>query len=311
MSHQNKSFPTIAPFQRELSSFSFNYIFDTGKGTDGEWRPLEQGDYGDFTISTLNQTVNAIPTTVGITGQPVYVTGEVFAKQMDDWLVGITGQPIHVTGQVEATQAGDWLVGITGQPIHVTGDFKTEGSQFISGLVGITGQPLHVTGQVEATQAGDWSVAITGQPVIVEVTGQPLHVTGTMEGAPSEIAITGFIGPDVIDLGTFTGNYSGSGVMVKDYSNHSYHVIQEDPNIDAVGATIVIEITNDEDANYYPIYAMQVMNQGNIELPDLYWGADGYTGGFYYNDWWTCNYSRISIQDYSSGTFRLLEHHTP
>jgi hypothetical protein len=73
---------------------------------------------------------------VSITGQPVYVTGDVSVNNLYSQ-VGISGGYVGLTGQ--AVIADGTTVGITGQPLHVTGLVAVSNPEAAGDTGGISG----------------------------------------------------------------------------------------------------------------------------------------------------------------------------
>tara|TARA_Y100000592_G_scaffold18799_2_gene28781 strand:- start:14301 stop:15236 length:936 start_codon:yes stop_codon:yes gene_type:complete len=308
-------------------------------------------DYGDVTLSNSSVTTNVYQSQerVGITGSdgviigvggafPVTDNGGSLTVDFDrpvpvtdndgsltvDGLIGITGQPIHTTGtikldepieiygDVRAAQSGDWFVAITGQPVWVTGNFATESVRevMLTGInqVGITGTPEVVikSGSIKIENISEIS---TPPVTVVGVSGyQTFIIEDSGVDAAGEPWTSGIGGHRY----TTGENYVSSGIFIKPYTLHSYHVVQTDPNIGPDGAIFVIETTNFDDKHYYPVYAAKIDQFGTTMLPDPFgWGGDGLTGGFHYRDQWNFKFARFVIQNYTSGTFYISQHHTP
>lgn len=336
----NKEFSSIQRFQRELASHSFNYVWDSG---DAVWRPLMDADYGDFTIGTQNIAVDMRTGLAGITGSDGITIGLGGAFPVTDNGGSLTiddgGGSITIDGTVSVNQ-----------PIAVTDNGGTitvdDGGSSLT--IDDGGSSLTIDGAVEQEgewvvgQSGDWKVAITGgslnanltgQPISVTVTGQPIGITGEVSISdqplgitgsvdatlvnPVSVAITGALGQAVIQHSDITSNTETTSSLIEDYTMHSYQVIFQAPAGSSTtgigsGARVAIQVTLADDELYQNIAEYQVNQSGTLTLPDQYnVGFDGITGGFIYNDSWNFKYARVKVSQYTSGTFKVFEKHSP
>jgi hypothetical protein len=336
MADDNKEFSSIQPFQRELASHAFNYIWDSGQEV---WRALQNTDYGDFTITTQNIAVDMRTGLAGITGSDGItiglngafpITDNGGSLTIDDGGGSITvdgtvsvtepvsiddnGGSITVDGTVSANQAGDWQVQQDGEwSVGQSGDWRVE---ITGGSVNasITGQPIEISG----------AVTITGQPIgitgEVTISDQPVGVTGFVDATlvnPVSVAITGNLGQAVIQHSDITSNSITTASLIENYTMHSYQVIFQKPagasDLDiGSGANVSIQVTLADDDFYQNIADYKVDKSGTLTLPDQYSvGYDNITGGFVYNDSWNFKYARVKVSNYTSGTLKVLEKHSP
>lgn len=316
----NKKFNSIQPFQRELSSHAFNYLWDTG---DNTWRPLTAGDYGDITVAIQSQKLSIDMRTglAGLTGVDGITIGSGGALPITDHGGSLTiddgGGSITVDGIVGINQpiaitdnSGSLTIDDGGSSLTIDGSLGQSGNWFIN-----------QSGDWFVRQTGDWVVSIAGGVLDVRVTGQPIEVSGevgitgnvnaTILNPITEFSITGTASKFVSS--TVSSSGSTSAVLIEPYSNHTYQIIFEGPagaQDIGDGAKVKIEATLDNDKNYFSIAEFLINRSGTLQLPDLWSiGYDGITGGCVFGESYAFKYGRVTISDYTSGSFTILEQH--
>lgn len=165
---------------------SFGQLYDASwvvyqQGTSiaistGAWRPAFPSDFAaNISVSGLNLTVGAVAVTgnpqVQISNTPsVTVTNPVY-------LVGITGQPLYVTGNFGASSSSPGF--ITGGVIGLTGS---------PNVTIANASPIPVSGVVQA-QVTIGAIAVTGGSI--SISNPILAVSGNFGSSPSTVGATG------------------------------------------------------------------------------------------------------------------------
>jgi len=206
--------PISYPVNSKLTGFD-NYVSVTGPVS------LASGTKIEISGNVATTTTIAAGSYVGITGQPIGVTGYV---NVGNWPVDQTvtvsgpislsnGTKVEISGNVATTTtiAAGSYVGITGQPIGVTGyvnvgNWPTNQIVTVSGPISlasgtsvglVAGTKVEISGNISASIAPGTAVTVSGPISLatgtyVGITGQPIGITGAISILPNQtVGVTG------------------------------------------------------------------------------------------------------------------------